>query len=578
MRINARLFSFLVLAALVLAASVPAFGAANIVIVNLDGPNEGFNDPTPAAPVGGNPGTTIGQQRLIAFQYAANIWGSILDSPVPIYVQAVFDPRPCTATGAVLGSAGAIQIFANFAGREYDNTWYHVALANKLAGADLAPGANGTAADDLVAIFNSELGKPGCLTGTFFYYGLDANHGSSIDLATVLLHELGHGLGFANFVNEVNGSNCCAPLGPFLTDIFSIYTLDTQTGQHWSEMTSNAQRQASAINASKIVWDGINVTAAAPSVLQAGTPLVTINSPAGLGPFAVGAATFGPPISAPGATGNVVQALDVAEPAVPPTTPAGTTFDGCSPITNAAAVAGNIALVDRGLCGFAIKVKNAQNAGAIAVIVSDNVAGAPPPGMSGVDPTITISSARITLADGNALKAALGAGTVNATLGINPNILAGADPQGRVKLNAPNPVQSGSSISHWDPAAFPNLLMEPSINADLTHGIDLARQEMIDIGWFSDGDGVPDGLDECIGSSTDATVTIDGCNSGVTNTTFDSGCRISDQINDCAVAATNHGSFVSCVAHLTNNLKKAGVITNSDKSAIQSCAGGASIP
>ena len=572
MRINARLFSFLVLAALVLAASVPAFGAANIVIVNLDGPGEGFNDPTPAAPVGGNPGTTIGQQRLIAFQYAANIWGSILDSAVPIYVQAVFDPRPCTATGAVLGSAGAIQIFANFAGREYDNTWYHVALANKLAGADLAPGANGSSADDLVAIFNSELGKPGCLTGTFFYYGLDANHGSSIDLATVLLHELGHGLGFSNFVNEVTGANAGGPSGPFLTDIFSIYTLDTQTGQHWSEMTSNAQRQASAINASKIVWDGINVTAAAPNVLQAGTPLVTVNSPASLGTFAVGAATFGPPIAAPGVTGNVVQALDPADGSGP------TTFDACSAITNAGAVAGNIALVDRGTCGFVIKVKNAQNAGAIAVIVSDNVAGAPPPGMSGVDPTIVIPSARITLADGNALKAALGTGTVNATLGVNLAIRAGADPLGRVKLNAPNPVQSGSSISHWDPAAFPNLLMEPSINADLTHTVDLARQEMIDIGWFSDGDGVPDGRDECIGSSTDATVIIDGCNSGVTNHTFDSGCRISDQINDCAVAAANHDEFVGCVASLTNSLKKSGVITGAQKGAIQSCAGRAAIP
>src|SRR5690349_3415540 len=181
MKITIRLFSFLVLAVLMLAANAPAFGAANIIIVNTDGANEGFNDPTPAAPVGGNPGTTIGQQRLLAFQYAASIWGSILDSPVPIYVQAAFNPLACTATGATLGSAGSIQIFANFPGREYDNTWYHVALANKLAGADLAPGPNGTNADDIVATFNANLGQPGCLTGVFFYYGLDANHGASID-------------------------------------------------------------------------------------------------------------------------------------------------------------------------------------------------------------------------------------------------------------------------------------------------------------------------------------------------------------------------------------------------------------
>ena len=58
-----------------------------ITVVNLDGPDEGFNDPTMAAPVGGNPGTTIGQQRLIAFQHAANIWASLITSPVEIRVE-----------------------------------------------------------------------------------------------------------------------------------------------------------------------------------------------------------------------------------------------------------------------------------------------------------------------------------------------------------------------------------------------------------------------------------------------------------------------------------------------------------
>jgi hypothetical protein len=566
MKTTTRLFSFLALAALLLAANAPAFGAANIVIVNTDGANEGFNDPTPAAPVGGNPGTTVGAQRLIAFQFAATVWGSILDSAVPINIQASFDPLTCTATSAVLGSAGAIQIFSNFPGREYDNTWYHVALANKLAGADLAPGPANSVNDDIIARFNANLGNVGCLTGSGFYYGLDAIHGAKIDLVTVLLHEFGHGLGFANFVTEATGSQ---PLG--LTDIFSIYTFDNTTGKHWPEMT-NTERAASSINSSRVVWDGINVTAAAPSVLSPGTPLLTVNAPAGLGPFSIGTAAFGAVITSPGITGNVVEALDPADVAGP------TTFDACSPITNAAAVAGNIALVTRGTCGFIVKVKNAQNAGAIAVIVADSAPGSPPAGLGGVDPTITISSVRVTLPDGNAIKAALASGTVNVTLGVNLAVLAGADPQGRVLLNAPNPVQPGSSISHWDPVAFPNLLMEPSINADLGHGVDLTRQEMIDIGWFSDGDGVPDGRDQCIGSSSAATVIVDSCNSGVTNTTFSTGCRISDQINDCAVGASNHGGFVSCVAHLTNRLRKAGVINDAQKGSIQSCAGGARIP
>ena len=82
--------------ALALLLTGPVFGAANIVIVNVNAPGVGFNDPTPAAPVGGNPGTTVGQQALNVFQYAANVWGSILDSPVTIYIQASFVPLACT--------------------------------------------------------------------------------------------------------------------------------------------------------------------------------------------------------------------------------------------------------------------------------------------------------------------------------------------------------------------------------------------------------------------------------------------------------------------------------------------------
>ena len=566
MKITGKLLSLLLLAGLLLAVNAPAFGAANIVIVNVNAPGVGFNDPTPVAPVGGNPGTTRGQQALNVFQFAANVWGSILDSPVPIYIQASFSPLSCTPTSGTLGSAGTISVWNNFPGREYDNTWYHVALANKRAGADLLPGPNGTTADDIVAFFNSNLGTAGCLTATNWYYGLDDNHGNLIDLATVLLHEFGHGLGFATFVNKSTGANFGG-----LPDIFGTYTMDDTTGKHFPQMT-NAERQAAILRTNHLVWDGLHVTSAAPGVLQHGSPLLTINAPASLGTFRIGLAAFGPALTSPGVTGNVVQALDPANAAGP------TTFDACSPLTNAGAVAGNVALVDRGTCGFVVKVKNAQNAGAIAVIVADNAPGSPPAGLGGADPTITIPSVRISLPDANALKAALASGTVNVTIGLNPNVLAGADPAGFVELYAPVPVVSGSSVSHFDTIAFPNLLMEPAINADLTHGVDLTRQEMIDIGWFSDGDGVPDGRDQCLGSSRDATVIIDGCNSGVTNTTFSTGCRISDQINDCTVGAADHGAFVSCVANLTNTLKANGTITGQQKGAIQSCAARARIP
>src|SRR5258705_227581 len=86
-----------VLAAALLTAPLVA-GAATITIVNLDGAGEGFNDPTVVAPVGGNPGTTVGQQRLNVFTQAASIWGAILPSAVVITVDARFDPLTCTGS------------------------------------------------------------------------------------------------------------------------------------------------------------------------------------------------------------------------------------------------------------------------------------------------------------------------------------------------------------------------------------------------------------------------------------------------------------------------------------------------
>ena len=68
-------------------AASPA-AAATFVINNLDGPDEGFNDPTPVLPVGGNNGTTLGQQRLNLFQKAADTWGAAIESAVPIIIQA----------------------------------------------------------------------------------------------------------------------------------------------------------------------------------------------------------------------------------------------------------------------------------------------------------------------------------------------------------------------------------------------------------------------------------------------------------------------------------------------------------
>lgn len=88
----------------------------------------------------------------------------------------------------------------------------------------------------------------------------------------------------------------------------------------------------------------------------------------------------------------------------------------------------------------------------------------------------------------------------------------------------------------------------------------------------TDGDGVADDADCNPFSDLNPTVTFESCDSGVANTRYENGCTLADRIFACAEGADGHGAFTSCVAAVTNDLKKAGEITGSDKVMIQSCA------
>ena len=142
--------------------------------------------------------------------------------------------------------------------------------------------------------------NPGCLTGTFFYLGLDNNHGANIDLVTVLTHEFGHGLGFQTFTSGSTG----AQLAGF-PSIYDRFLMDDSTGKSWLQMT-NAERVTSALNTHKLAWDGPQVTTDVPSVLAFGIPVLKVNSPAAIaGNYDVGlAAAIGPLLTAAGVTGN----------------------------------------------------------------------------------------------------------------------------------------------------------------------------------------------------------------------------------------------------------------------------------
>ena len=133
------------------------------------------------------PGWTVEAQD--AFAYAAGIWEALISSPVPIEVDATFNPLP---TG-VLGGAGATKIYMNFANAPQTDTWYPVATANSLAGTDL----NGDEAE-IVAQFSS--------TYSSWYFGTGSTPIDKINFASVVLHELGHGLGFFGSMRVDDGS------------------------------------------------------------------------------------------------------------------------------------------------------------------------------------------------------------------------------------------------------------------------------------------------------------------------------------------------------------------------------------
>lgn len=163
-------------------------------------------------------------------------------------------------------------------------------------------------------------------------------------------------------------------------------------------------------------WAGNNATTSTPA--DGGRPRIQmgvwagltvasldVTAPSGIAsPTALGAASFGP--SEFDATSNLVVVNDgTSAPTL-----------GCSALVNAADVAGNIAVVDRGTCSLVTKVKNAQDAGALAVVVVNNqptgVVTMPGDG-SANQSLITIGSFMISSSDGATLKSAIASGPVS---------------------------------------------------------------------------------------------------------------------------------------------------------------------
>lgn len=440
---------------------VTTVGATTFTIVVTDDPGEGFNDTTAASPEGGNPGTTLGELRLNVLQEAMDTWGQYLQSDVDIRVQASFYVGGGSASsGFTLASAGALTIDRDFPNAPLSNVWYPGALVNSLAGYDYDTGSN-----DIIVRVNISLDTDSSLPD--WYYGFDGNAGSEVDLLDVLQHELGHGLGFSSLIDPSDGQLILNRI-----DTFSRNLYDVETSKSWENMT-NPERVASAINDPDLVWTGPYTTNAFPWILS--SPVIEVTSPAGIsGEYTYLEANYGPPVPTEGISGTLVIVNDGS----------GTTTDACQTIQNGTALAGNIAYIDRGSCNFDSKTLKAQQAGAVAVIIANNLAGDGIVSMGGSDivdgTTLTIPSVSISYEDGQTLVGA--SPNVVLTLGANSAIPSGTN-NGNVRMYAPNPLEPGSSVSHWTTAASPDLLMEPAITPDLRADLDLSLTLMKDIGW-----------------------------------------------------------------------------------------------
>ncbi|HEX7974940.1 MAG TPA: hypothetical protein VF498_11060 [Anaerolineales bacterium] len=185
-----------------------------------------------------------------AFQAAADIWEKLIVSPVTIEISATWEDMNAIGPG-VLGGASPSDLWTDFPGAPVANTWYPIALANKLAGSDLAPGKA-----DIDASFNSSFPN--------WYFGTDGNpRWDQYDFESVVLHELGHGLGFFGSM-EVSGSNGSWGYGsgsPVIYDRF-VVNGSGQSLLDSSKFPNGSSALAAQLTSGDIFFNGSHATSA----------------------------------------------------------------------------------------------------------------------------------------------------------------------------------------------------------------------------------------------------------------------------------------------------------------------------
>jgi hypothetical protein len=241
--------------------------AATITVYNADSPGEGFNSGLARTPVGGNPGTTLGAQRRFVLEYAADVWAARLEGELPIVFTTKFNPLGGDLTSATLGFAAPTTLHESFAHAPVTKTWYAAALANQLYGTDIndlvtlncpnfaLPLVNGKC-PDLRAEFNSDV--DGSVLGAIdFYYGIDGKSGADLDFLSVVLHEMGHGLGLLDLIDPSSGRIWTG--SDSFTDRSDAYTNNLENAffnpKQVSKMT-NGDRLDAITDPGRLFWVG----------------------------------------------------------------------------------------------------------------------------------------------------------------------------------------------------------------------------------------------------------------------------------------------------------------------------------
>jgi PA domain/Domain of unknown function DUF11 len=443
----------------------PAALGADLSILDRNAPGQGLNDSTPATPVGLNFGVTRGQQAIIALQYAATVWGATVRSTVPIVIDSAFvtpaeDSRfVCSSTAGILGITG-VASFVSAPQLPVRGASYPVALANALLGEDLTPGEA-----HIISRFNASIGTPSCLQSQSFYYGLTGRGvAGQDDLVSIFLHEFAHGLGFLSAVDPSTGS-----FGDNPPSVFDFHVWDVANATTW-QSEGNTNRQTAADSANGLALEGTALATAVADFLTF-PPTFSVDVPGVQNPVPFATAAFSGPYPVGGAP-------------VVPTSP----LDACTAITNAAALAGNIALIERTIpdggaaCRFVDKANRAQDAGAAGVVFFNYQPNAPllSPGGSA---TLSIPVGFVSLETGIAILDQAAVATVTGTFG-QMAVRGGVDSSGeRVLLYTPSTVASASSVSHFGTTATPPLLMEPTIGPNVLNQLDLTPALLSDLGW-----------------------------------------------------------------------------------------------